>query len=77
MSDPAVGAVSFPPQSAAAVEVPAAGLAVPLLLAVPELLSLPHAVRVSAATAVADKNTPSGVPTRLPMLLSFTYPTFV
>src|ERR1700752_4040664 len=36
----------WPPQSAAAL-LPAAGLALPLLLLVPEFLSLPHAVRVS------------------------------
>ena len=39
---------------------------------VPALLSLPHADSVSAAIAVAD----SVVPNALPMLLSFTYPTF-
>ena len=39
---------------------------------VPALLSLPHADSVSAAIAVAE----SVVPSVLPMLLSFTYPTF-
>ena len=39
---------------------------------VPALLSLPHAVSVRAAIAVTD----SVVPSVLPMLLSFTYPTF-
>ena len=59
----------LPPQSAddAAVPLPAAELEL-----VPELLSLPHAVSVSAAIAVTD----SVVPSVLPMLLSFTYPTF-
>ena len=36
------------------------------------LLSLPHAVSVSAAIAVAESATPNG----LPMLMSFTCPTF-
>src|SRR5258708_35152013 len=54
----------LPPQSAFADAVPAAGLALPpLLLEVEALLSLPHAVRVSAAIAVADSAIPSGVPT--------------
>jgi len=57
----------------AAAAVPAAGLALPpLLLEVEALLSLPHAVRVSAAIAVADRV----VPSVLPMRLSFTDPTF-
>ena len=45
---------------------------VPVVSAVPALLSLPHAASVSAAIAVADRV----VPNALPMLLSFTYPTF-
>jgi hypothetical protein len=61
----------LPPQSAAAL-LPAAGLALPLLLLVPAFLSLPQAVSVSAAIAVADRVMPNA----LPMLLSFTDPTF-
>ena len=64
----------MPPQSAFADAVPAALVPDPdaLELLVPELLSLPHAVRVSAAIAVADRV----VPSVLPMRLSFTDPTF-
>ena len=60
----------LPPQSADAdaAAVPDA----PDEVLVPALLSLPHADSVRAAIAVAD----SVVPNALPMLLSFTYPTF-
>ncbi len=63
----------LPPQSAVAELAAPAGLAAPLVpVLVPALLSLPHAVRVSAAIAVADRV----VPSVLPMRLSFTDPTF-
>ena len=76
--DPSAVTEFLPPQSALAAlspPLPAAALVAEpdaLELDVEALLSLPQAVSVSAATAVADKVVPSA----LPMLLSFTDPTF-
>ena len=66
--EPSAVSEFLPPQSADADAVPDA----PEEVLVPALLSLPHADSVSATSAVAE----SVVPNALPMLLSFTYPTF-
>ena len=64
----------LPPQSAFADAVPAALVPDPDALELEDeaFLSLPQAVSVSAAIAVADRVMPNA----LPMLLSFTDPTF-
>ena len=70
--EPSAVRVFLPPHSSAE---PAATVPVsppPLDPDVPALLSLPHPARASAAMAAAE----TVVPNVLPMLLSFTYPTF-